>query len=425
MNFFTVATILIVLAAIFGYLNVRFLKLPTTIGLMVMSILFSLAILGVSYFTPEVLAIEAGLVHSIDFHDVLMQGMLSFLLFAGALHLDFGQLRQQRLPIILFATFGVLASTFIIGGGMYFVLQLLGIPLSFLYCLVFGALISPTDPIAVLGILKKAGVPERLETKIVGESLFNDGIGVVVFTTMYQMAQASEKQIDWGEIGFFFLEEVGGGVLLGFVLGFIAYQLMKRIDNYEVEVLITLAIVMGGYLLALNLHFSGPLAMVVAGLMVGNERFRVSTMSEITESYIDKFWELMDMLLNAILFVLIGLEIIVITFQNQYIIAGVIAIIVVLFARYASLLLPTAIFNKKLHFVPHTNLIMTWGGLRGGISIALALSLANAMERDLILTITYTIVLFSIVIQGLTVGKLVERILGNERQAQPKKEGTS
>lgn len=411
MNLFPVLTILIVLAALFGYINVRFLKLPTTIGLMVVSIVFSMAMLVIGSFAPEVLALEADLVRQIDFQKLLMEGMLSFLLFAGSLHVDFGELKQQRLPIILFATLGVVVSAFLVAGMMYGVFSLLDLTVPFIFCLLFGALISPTDPIAVLGILKKAGVPQRLETKIVGESLFNDGIGVVVFATIYQLARVSNQEIEWGEIGLLFLEEVGGGIALGLGLGFIAYHLMKRIEDYEVEVLITLAVVMGGYLLASQLHFSGPLAMVVAGLVIGHERFRTSTMSEETETYVDKFWELIDNILNALLFVLIGLEIIILSFDGKYLFAGLLAIPVVLLARYASLALPIALFSKKLGFVPRTGLIMTWGGLRGGISIALALSLTNDMPRDLILTITYVIVVFSIIVQGLTVGKIVGRIL--------------
>lgn len=417
MDFFTILTILTILAALFGYINVRFLKLPTTIGMMVVSILFSLVMFLVGLFAPEVLEFETQLVGEIDFQKVLMEGMLSFLLFAGALHVNFGQLKEQRLPIILFSTLGVLASAFLVGGMMYGVFSLLGMAIPFIFCLLFGALISPTDPIAVLGILKKAGVPQKLETKIVGESLFNDGIGVVVFATIYQLARAGMAEIEWSEIGLLFVEEVGGGIALGLALGFIAYQLMSRIDNYEVEVLITLAIVMGGYVLASYLHFSGPLAMVVAGLMVGHERFRTSTMSKVTETYIDKFWELIDNILNAFLFVLIGLEIVILSFDSQYIIAGLIAIPVVLLARYAALALPIALFSKKLEFIPKTGLIMTWGGLRGGISIALALSLSANMPRDLILMVTYIVVIFSIVVQGLTVGNLVERIVGKKKEA--------
>jgi len=419
MDFFTIVTILTVLAAGFGYINVRFLKLPVTIGLMTVSILFSIAIFIIGYFEPEVVELEAELVGQIDFQKVLMEGMLSFLLFAGALHVDFGLLRKQSLPIIMFATIGVLISAFLVGGMMYAVFSLLGLTIPFIFCLLFGSLISPTDPIAVLGILKKAGVPHKLETKIVGESLFNDGIGVVIFATIYSIARAGMDEIAWGEIGLLFVEEVGGGIALGLVLGFIAYQMMTRIDNYEVEVLITLAIVMGGYALAMYLHFSGPLAMVVAGLMVGHERFRTSTMSEVTETYIDKFWELIDNILNAFLFVLIGLEIVLLSFDGQYLLAGLIAIPVVLLARYAALALPIALFNKKLEFVPGTSTVMTWGGLRGGISIALALSLAANMPRDLILTVTYVVVVFSIIVQGLTVGKLAERFIGKKAPIQP------
>ncbi len=412
MDIFTVITILTVLAAIFGYINVRFLRLPTTIGLMIISILFSLLVIAAGYFDRDIIELETELVQSIDFQKVLMEVMLSFLLFAGALHVDFGELKQQRLPIILFATLGVLTSTFLVGGLMYVLLGLLGLATPFIFCLLFGALISPTDPIAVLGILKKAGVPKKLETKIIGESLFNDGIGVVIFLTIYQIARAGMSEIHWNEIGLLFLEEVGGGIALGLALGWLAYQLMRTIDNYEIEVLITLAIVMGGYLLASTLHFSGPLAVVVAGLMVGHDRFRTSTMSEVTERYVDKFWELIDTLMNAVLFVIIGLEIVIINFEENYVLAGLLAIPLVLLARYAALALPVALFSKRLEFVPYTNVIMTWGGLRGGISIALALSLTASMPRDLMLTITYIVVVFSIVVQGLTVGKVVERILG-------------
>lgn len=410
MDFFTILTILIVLAAVFGYINVRFLKLPVTIGLMVVSIIFSGLILAVGAFNHNIVDLAEGMISQIDFYELLMDGMLSFLLFAGALHVDFAQLKTQRWPIILFATIGVLTSTFLVAGMTFGLLQLLDLSIPFIYCLLFGALISPTDPIAVMGILKKAGIPKKLETKIVGESLFNDGIGVVVFLTIFGVASSGDGHFDIGEVGLLFVEEVGGGILLGAILGFIAYRLMKTIDNYEIEVLITLAMVMGGYLLASSLHFSGPLAMVVAGLMIGNERFRTSTMSESTELYVDKFWELMDVLFNAVLFALIGLEIILVKFDQPYILAGLLCIPLVLVARYLALAAPIYFFKERLEFVPKTGIVMTWGGLRGGISIALALSLAPEMARDLILTITYIIVVFSIIFQGLTVEKLVKTI---------------
>ena len=410
MDLFAIITILIVLSALFGYLNVRFLKLPVTIGLMIISLAFSLFAMATAQAFPALLEWETNLIRQVDFQKALMESMLSFLLFAGALHVDFQQLKEQRWPIILFATLGVITSTFLVGGLMYGIFQLLNLEIRFLHCLLFGALISPTDPIAVLGILKKAGVPKKLETKIVGESLFNDGIGVVVFVTIFQIASASSGHIAPSEIGLLFLEEVGGGIGLGLGLGYVAYYLMRTIDDYEVEVLITLALVMGGYLLASALHFSGPLAMVVAGLMVGHERFRTSSMSETTERYVDKFWELMDVLFNAVLFVLIGLEILVLPFERPYLVAGLLAIPVVLLARAGALALPIELFRRRLEFVPNTNLIMTWGGLRGGISIALALSLAEFMDRTPLLTITYVVVIFSIIVQGLTVGKLVKKL---------------
>jgi CPA1 family monovalent cation:H+ antiporter len=414
MDIFTIITLLIVLSAVFGYINVRFLKLPDTIGLMLIALLFTLGIMGAGMVNPAITIFAADFIGQIDFQKALMEVMLSFLLFAGALHTDFSQLREQRWPILLFATLGVLTSTFLVGGLAFGILQFLGIGIPFIYCLLFGALISPTDPIAVLGILKQAGAPKKLEAKIVGESLFNDGIGVVVFLTIFSIAQSHSGEIHLSEVGWIFLEEVGGGIALGLALGVIAWQLLRTIDDYDIEILITLAIVMGGYLLASQLHFSGPLAVVVAGLFIGHDRFRTSTMSEMTERYIDKFWEILDVLLNAVLFVLIGLEIIILTFDSQYVIAGLLMIPTVLISRFLALSGPIAIFNRRLDFVPKTNLIMTWGGLRGGISIALALSISGGPERDLILMMTYIVVLFSIIVQGLTVGKLVKKVQGSE-----------
>lgn len=409
MDFYTIAVFLTVLAAGFGYINVRFLKLPLTIGLMVVSIFFSLILMVVSFWYPEFLAWETSLVRGIDFQKLVLEGMLSFLLFAGALHIDFNALKAQKWPILAFATIGVLLSTFIIGFATYGLLQLLGIGQQLIYCLLFGALISPTDPIAVMGILKRAGVPKQLEAKIAGESLFNDGVGVVVFLSLLEIARMGGGDLDEGGIAMLFAEEIGGGVALGLLLGLVAYYLMKTVDNYEVELLITLAIVMGGYWVATKLHFSGPLAMVVAGLMIGHDRFRTSSMSEVTERHIDQFWELLDVLLNAILFLLIGLEIVILTLNGQYILAGLISIPVILLARYVALGIPIALMGRRLAFLPKTNLIMTWGGLRGGISIALALSLSADMPRDLILTMTYVVVIFSIVVQGLTVEKVVKK----------------
>jgi CPA1 family monovalent cation:H+ antiporter len=383
--------------------------MPITIGLMVITLIFTLIVIVIGYFDDTLLLREKELIQSIDFETVLLDIMLSYLLFAGALHTNFEQLKVQRWPVFVFATAGVLVSTFLIGIFMFYILQLIGLDVSFIYCLLFGALISPTDPIAVLGILKQAGAPKKLETKIVGESLFNDGVGVVIFLTIYQIAKGG-NEISLGHITELFAIEVLGGIALGLLLGWITYRLMRSIDDYDVEVIITLAAVMGGTLLAHELHMSAPLAMVACGLMVGNDTLRNSAMSEITETYVDKFWELVDVLLNTLLFVLIGMEILVLTFKGQYIFAGLLAIPIVLLSRYLSLWIPIRFFKKKLEFVPNTNLIMTWGGLRGGISIALALSLTAEMHRDLFLLITYFIVTFSIIGQGLTVGPLIKKL---------------
>ena len=410
MDYFLIITVLVVLSALFGYINVRFLKLPNTIGLMLITIVFTLAIIGLSYFDSTLLDAEKEMITKIDFKTVLMDVMLSFLLFAGALHTNFEQLKVQRWPVFAFATLGVLISTFLVGTVMFYVLQLLGLDIAYIYCLLFGALISPTDPIAVLGILKQAGVPKKLETKIVGESLFNDGVGVVVFLTIYQIAALGGDKVEVMDVVKLFGQEVIGGVALGLLLGYVTYRLMKSIDDYDIEVIITLAAVMAGTAIAQYFHLSAPLAMVTAGLMVGMDTVRNSAMSEITENYVDKFWELIDILLNTVLFVLIGMEMLVLSLEGNYIVAGLLAIPIILACRYTSLLLPINFFKKPLDFVPNTNLIMTWGGLRGGISIALALGLTEVMHRDLFLVITYIVVVFSILVQGLTVERLVKRL---------------
>ena len=410
MDFYAIASILVVLSALFGYINVRFLKLPITIGLMVITIVFTIVIIAIAQFDDTLLQTEKALINSIDFETLLLDVMLSFLLFAGALHTNFEQLKIQRWPILAFSTVGVLTSTFLVGTVMFYVLFWMGFSVPFIHCLLFGALISPTDPIAVLGILKKAGAPKKLETKIVGESLFNDGVGVVVFLTIFAIAKNPGATVHASEIMQLFVQEVFGGVILGGLLGWICYRMLKSIDNYEIEVIITIAVVMGGSLLAHKFHLSAPLAMVTAGLIVGNDTVRESTMSEITEAYVDKFWELVDVLLNTILFVMIGMEMLVLTLEAKYIYAGLLAIPLVLMCRYISLFIPVRVFAKRLDFVPKTNLIMTWGGLRGGISIALALGLTQDMNRDLFLVVTYLVVIVSIVGQGLSVGPIIKRI---------------
>jgi CPA1 family monovalent cation:H+ antiporter len=412
-DYYSIITILIVLSALFGYINVRVLKLPITIGLMVITIVFTIIIIAISQFDDTLLLQERELIGSINFKEVLFDIMLSFLLFAGALHTNFEQLKIQRWPVLVFATAGVLVCSFLVGTIIFFVIQLIDLNVDFIYCLLFGALISPTDPIAVLGILKQAGAPKKLETKIVGESLFNDGVGVVIFLTILEIAKGG-AEVTFGHVAEMFAVEVLGGIALGLLLGWITFRLMKSIDDYDVEVIITIAAVMGGTLLAQNFHLSAPLAMVSCGLMVGNDTMRNQAMSKITETYVDKFWELIDVLLNTILFVLIGMEMLILNFEKNFILAGLLAVPIVLICRYLSLWHPIKFFAKKLEFIPNTNLIMTWGGLRGGISIALALSLTTDMHRELFLVITYIIVVFSIIGQGLSVGPLIKRLAKNE-----------
>lgn len=408
MDLFHAFTVLIVLSAVFAYINHRYLKLPTTIGLMLIALLMSLVIVVVGQFNVPLFEQAQALIGSVDFSKVVMEVMLSFLLFAGALHVDTKALAAERIPIIIFATLGVTASTFMIGTAMYFILGWLGIGVGYIYCLLFGSLISPTDPIAVLSILKSAKVPKNLEVKIAGESLFNDGVAVVVFLTIFQMAQQGVENTTFLDVVELFAVEAVGGVIFGLALGWVCYKLMYSIDNYVVEVLISLAIVMGGYALAAYLHTSGPLAVVVAGLVM-SARGREFAMSDLTRDYVDKFWELIDEVLNAVLFVLIGLEVLILSFENTYLIAGVIAIVVALSARFISVGLPISFMKLKRDFIPNTIMILTWGGLRGGISVALALSLTPEMNRDLFVTITYVVVVFSILVQGLTVKKLVKQ----------------
>lgn len=410
MDYFGIASTLIVISALFGYINVRFLKLPITIGLVLITIVFTLVAVIIGQFDDTILQTERDFITNINFGSLLLDIMLSFLLFAGALHTNFDQLKIQRWPILAFSTVGVLVSTLLIGVIMYPLLTAMGFNVNFIHCLLFGALISPTDPIAVLGILKKVGAPKKLETKIVGESLFNDGVGVVIFLTIYAIAKKPDAAIKFSEIATLFIQEVGGGILLGGLLGWLAYRLMKSINNYEVEVIITLAVVMGGTLLADKWHLSAPLSMVTAGLIVGNDTVRETSMSDITEVYVDKFWELIDVLFNTILFVMIGMEMLVLPLDVGYVYAGLLAIPILLMCRYMSLFLPIKFFAKRLDFVPKTTLIMTWGGLRGGISIALALSLTADMSKDLFLVITYIVVIVSIVGQGLTVGPIIKGI---------------
>jgi CPA1 family monovalent cation:H+ antiporter len=375
--------------------------------MMLIALITSLGLIGLGYlnlgFKQEVVQALKG----IDFSYILLNVMLSFLLFAGAINVNSDKLLESKYPIMIFATLGVITSTFIVGTVFYYFMKLINIHLDYIYCLLFGALISPTDPIAVLGILKEAGIPKSLEVKITGESLFNDGVAVVIFLSLFQIAKIGIENLSALDIGLLFLREAVGGIILGFALGYTGFYLLKSIDNYKVEVIITLAIVTGGYSLAELLGVSGPLSMVVAGLITGN-RGRRYAMSDTTQSYVDKFWEMSDEILNALLFMLIGFEFLVIDLKPFYLLIGLFGVVVILFARFVSAGIP--VLAMKHTFTKHSILILTWGGLRGGISVALALSLQTEMHRSFFVAVTYVIVLFSIGVQGLTIGKLVKRL---------------
>lgn len=406
MEMLDLAALLLTLAAIFSYINFRFLKLPTTIGIMLIAMLISISLVVLGHCGFEGIQNKATVVlEGIDFNKALMHGMLSFLLFSGALHVNLEDLDQHKWIISILATFGVVMNTFIVGSIAWIVFWLIGLKLPFIYCLLFGSLIAPTDPIAVIGILKKAGVPKSLETKITGESLFNDGVAVVVFLVIMGIVTGGHD-VTAGHIMLLFVEEAIGGGLFGLAIGWLAYRMLKGVDNYQVEVLLTLALVMGGYAFAHVIHVSGPIAMVVAGIFIGN-RGRLFAMSENTREHLDSFWELMDEILNAVLFLLIGLEILVLTIKGNYLIAGLIMIPVVLLARFISVGIPVTFMRRIRDFSPHAVKILTWGGLRGGISVALALSIPNGPEREALLTVTYIIVIFSILVQGLTIERFV------------------
>jgi len=404
MSLFEIAAILLTLAALFSYFNERYVGMPTTIGLMFISLVISLGLIAIANLGLDVESRAESVLAQIDFSELLLHGMLGFLLFAGALHVNLGDLLQQKWVISSLATAGLLISTLIVASLTWILLRSLGLDLPFIYCLLFGALISPTDPIAVLGILKNANAPKSLETKITGESLFNDGVGVVVFIVLLDVVRGGHE-IDAGDVVLFFLQEAVGGAVFGLATGFLVYWMLKSVDNYPVEILLTMALVTGTYALAETLHLSAPIAVVVAGLLIGNQG-RALAMSEKTCEHLDSFWELVDEILNAVLFVLIGLEILVLQFNLSYLLAGLAAILLVLAARWVSVGIPISLLRLRREFSPNVVKIMTWGGLRGGISVALALSLPSGPERDVILAITYTVVVFSILVQGLTIGRL-------------------
>jgi CPA1 family monovalent cation:H+ antiporter len=393
----------------FSYLNHRFLKFPTSIGLMAIALVFSMILvaLGELKWIPGLEDSARALLESIDFDQLVLHGILGALLFAGSLHINLEDLAKQKWIIMLLASVGVVLSTIIVAGLMYFVLGWLGIATPFIYCLLFGALISPTDPIAVLAILKTVGAPKDLETKIAGESLFNDGVAVVIFLVILGIANGTHEPTV-GSIALLFFKEAVGGALFGLAAGYGAYRLLRTVDNYQVEVLITLALVFASYAAAEALHVSAPIAAVAAGLLIGNHG-RTLAMSEKTTEHIDMFWELVDEILNGILFVLLGFELLIVTFDLASFKAGLIAIPVVLLARFVGVSLPIWFRKFKREFSPNAIKVLTWGGLRGGISVALALSLPASPEREMILMMTYVVVVFSILVQGLTIGKLVKR----------------
>lgn len=406
-----IAAICVTVTALLAYLNHRFIGLPTVIGVMATALGLSLAIIALDAvgFMHTLRELDESLLRSIDFSDVLMQGMLSLLLFAGALHVDLSELRAFRWQIGALAVCSTFASTLLVGFGMWVLLPLAGLEIPLIYCLLFGALISPTDPIAVLGILKSAGAPKDVELVIAGESLFNDGVGVVLFSLLLGVLVSGQTPTT-GEALMLLLREAGGGIAFGLVLGWVTFRLLRSIDNYQVELLLTLAAVIGGYALATHLHISGPLAMVVVGLVVGNHG-RALAMSQTTRRHVDMFWELVDEILNAVLFVLIGMEVVVIAFSAGVFGGAVLAIGVALLARLVTVGLPARLLHRAFQLPRGAWRVLTWGGLRGGISVALALSLPNGPHRDTVVALTYCVVVFSILVQGLSIGKVVRRAI--------------
>jgi CPA1 family monovalent cation:H+ antiporter len=404
---FEILAVLLTVSAAFAYLNHRWLRQPLSIALMALSLAAStILILLDSFGWLQVTATATRLLERIDLDDTLLHGMLGVLLFAGALHIDLADLRAHRLAIATLALGGTILSTFIVGGLSYVVLPLLGLRLSFGHCMLFGALISPTDPIAVLGILERAGVPRSLEVQIAGESLFNDGVGVVVFLTVLGVVSSS-GQVTAGAVAALFAREALGGAAFGYATGYLTYRLLRSIDHYQTELLLTLALVLGGYALAERLHLSAPIAAVVAGLVIGNQG-RAHGMSNTTREHLDSFWSLIDEIMNAALFVLVGFELIRVSLTRTDVVAGLCMIPVVLAARLASVAAPIAALGRA-RFAPGSIVILTWGGLRGGISVALALSTRSGAAHDVLVAMTYFVVVFSICVQGLTLGRVAAR----------------
>ncbi len=407
MNPFELLAALTTVTAVFAYVNYRWVRLPRTIGLMAMALVSSVLLLGLARAGIVDLAPLLRFIEAVDFDATLLNGVLGALLFAGALHVDLAALRAARVMIAVLAVASTFTSTLIVGGGTWGLTALLGTPVPLAWCLVFGALISPTDPIAVGAILKRAGVPSGLRATITGESLFNDGIGVVAFLVLLGIASSGEA-MTWAQVAELFAVEVLGGLLYGAALGWLAVRLLARVDDYQVEILLTLALATGGFVLANRLHLSGALAIVVTGLVIGSSG-RDGAMSANTQARLDDFWELVDAFLNAMLFVLIGIEVVIVEFTGRAGLLGVLAIVLVLLARWASVAVPLAVLPRGRALPKGALSILTWAGLRGGISVALALSLPSSPHRSLLVTMTYVVVCFSILVQGLTVQRVVQR----------------
>ncbi|MGZ3932705.1 MAG: cation:proton antiporter [Bacteroidia bacterium] len=409
MTFFTTISLIITVSALLGFINHKWLKLPSTIGVMALGLLAGIALKVTGSIYPQAVIPVKTFLDSFDFSDFLLNGILSFLLFAGSLHVKFSELKEVRTTVISYATIGVLISTFMVGFFAWWFLGIFGYTPPLVICLLFGALVSPTDPIAVIGILSKYNIPKKLKVEIVGESLFNDGVGVVVFMVIFSVMEMGTESFTAVNVLKIFALEVVGGIGIGLLIGYAGYYLMRSIDHYQSEILISLAIVMGGYSLADVMHASGPLAMVIAGIIIGNKG-KDKAMSDITAEYVDKFWELVDEICNTILFVLMGLQVFIVPLNLIDIFIGLIFIVVCLVIRFLSLVPSYLIFNRHEKRKLLNLSLLTWGGLRGGISIALALTLAkHSSYGNLFLVSTFCIVVFSILVQGLSVNKLLKK----------------
>lgn len=410
MTFNDTFTVCVLLAAACGYINHRLLKWPPAIGIMMLTLAGSLLMLLVREFVPGYFEQAGKFAATINFRDVVLNFMLSFLLFAGAVHINGKQLSKERFPVTVLALAGTLISAGLVGCLTWLLFSLFNHPVPFIYCIIFGTIISPTDPVAVLSILREARIPVSLELKIAGESLFNDGVGVVLFVTMTEAARSGAfSLLTFSQL---FLHEAVGGLAFGALLGYAGFLLLRSVNDYKVEVLITLALVAGGYWLSGKLHVSGPLAMVVAGLITGNKSRREG-LSDVSWDYLGKFWELADEILNAILFMLVGLEMLIIKIESVILIIGLVSIIIMLISRWVSVAVPVMLMKRRVRFERNAIAILTWGGLKGGLSIALALSLSAGMYRDTFVLITYIIVVFSILVQGLSIGHVTRKLMGN------------